>query len=761
MDNFGNYKIYTFEDFRLDAAHLLLYRDGDQVTITPRAVQTLLALIERPGEVVSKEQLMQAIWGDTVVEESNLSQYLHILRKALGRTRDGGSFIETLKRRGYRFNGNVTLVENGTSQSKQTDDLRDSASSGLRSLRVERQGNVFAVADWLEGEPEASVGPVYTHASTGSGARSRISLAVIAAAAALAIFGAAAVLLWSGFSAAKTSAKDDISFMTLTAGANVDYASISPDGNYFAYASNADGRGHLWVQQTGQMNPIEITDPIAGSIIGTSWTPDSRHIYFVADEDDKETHTLYCVPALGGARTRILNDIAAQVSFSPEGNQFVFIRGSIKERRASIIIATTDGSKERTLVARSLDENVAFYGGGSWSPDGKTIAYGIVDTKRPWAGGCTIVGTDVESAETRPLSSEEWDSCYRMEWTKDSRGLVLIGTRAEEAFSTRRDQVYYLSLETGESRRITTDGNRHQFGSLGVTERDEILAVPFNRLSQIWTMEANGDARTATQITNGFADGRGGIAALDDGRISYLTRNGDGFSIWTMNPDGSNKRQLTTEPPNMQELRSTLDGRALVFSAKRDGRDHLYRIDSNGRSLVQLTDGDSAEDDSSISPDGGWIVFDSAKFVNGELTVRLFRIPAGGGEAVQLTDVECSNPHYSPDGNRISCISADWKTISIISAENGEILSSFKAGSNAVLNVGAHWTPDGSALVYITTVDGVSNLTRQPTDSGHPAPLTDFTSGEIHNFAFSTDGSRIYLARGYSTRNAVLIRNFR
>jgi DNA-binding winged helix-turn-helix (wHTH) protein len=105
-------KIYEFEDFRLDAAHLMLYRGNEEISLAPKAVQTLLVLVEQCGEILSKDALMETIWKDSFVEESNLTQYIHILRKILGTSADGKPLIETLRRRGYRFNGDVRCVEN-------------------------------------------------------------------------------------------------------------------------------------------------------------------------------------------------------------------------------------------------------------------------------------------------------------------------------------------------------------------------------------------------------------------------------------------------------------------------------------------------------------------------------------------------------------------------------------------------------------------------------------------------------------------------
>lgn len=103
-------RIYEFEGFRLDMAHSMLYRAGCELRLPPKAVETLAVLVASRGEILSKDELMAAVWLDSVVEESNLSQYLHLLRKVLGETSDGRPMIETLRRRGYRFLPDVRIV---------------------------------------------------------------------------------------------------------------------------------------------------------------------------------------------------------------------------------------------------------------------------------------------------------------------------------------------------------------------------------------------------------------------------------------------------------------------------------------------------------------------------------------------------------------------------------------------------------------------------------------------------------------------------
>jgi predicted ATPase/DNA-binding winged helix-turn-helix (wHTH) protein len=135
-------RIYEFEGFRLDAAHSMLYREGAQISLPPKAVETLVALVARGGEILSKDELMETIWTDSIVEESNLSQYLHLLRKVLGKRRNGKPFIETLRRRGYRFVADVSIVET----SGERDLPNFSSSSGI----IGREGEITEILQLLK-----------------------------------------------------------------------------------------------------------------------------------------------------------------------------------------------------------------------------------------------------------------------------------------------------------------------------------------------------------------------------------------------------------------------------------------------------------------------------------------------------------------------------------------------------------------------------------------------------------------------------------
>lgn len=98
----------AFGPFVLDMREHTLQRDGDFIALTPKAFQTLRTLAEHAATVVTKDELIQAVWPDLVVEENNLNQQIRALRKALGE--EGETLIETLPRIGYRLNAEVFPV---------------------------------------------------------------------------------------------------------------------------------------------------------------------------------------------------------------------------------------------------------------------------------------------------------------------------------------------------------------------------------------------------------------------------------------------------------------------------------------------------------------------------------------------------------------------------------------------------------------------------------------------------------------------------
>src|SRR6202161_71701 len=103
--------LYRFGEFVLDPGMRSLSRADSPVSVTPKAFDVLLFLAQNPNRLVTKQELLEAVWGDTFVEEGNLTQYISHLRKALGDNSEDSRLIVTIARKGYQFTARVTVAE--------------------------------------------------------------------------------------------------------------------------------------------------------------------------------------------------------------------------------------------------------------------------------------------------------------------------------------------------------------------------------------------------------------------------------------------------------------------------------------------------------------------------------------------------------------------------------------------------------------------------------------------------------------------------
>jgi TolB-like protein/DNA-binding winged helix-turn-helix (wHTH) protein/Tfp pilus assembly protein PilF len=152
------HQIYEFGPYRLDAAERLLMRDGEAVPLQPKVFDLLLALVERHGHLLEKDELMKLVWPDVVVEEANLSTNISILRRTLGEDGNGRRFIETVPRRGYRFvapvrNGQKMTVEPGIAEIAQAPNAQQETPVSAATEEAPARG----AGRWAPGRPRLAV----------------------------------------------------------------------------------------------------------------------------------------------------------------------------------------------------------------------------------------------------------------------------------------------------------------------------------------------------------------------------------------------------------------------------------------------------------------------------------------------------------------------------------------------------------------------------------------------------------------------------
>lgn len=542
----------------------------------------------------------------------------------------------------------------------------------------------------------------------------------------------------------------------LTNTGRVKDAAISPDGKYLGYISEGGGQESVWLKEVASPSTWKIVEPAERQYYGGTFSIDGEYFYFIAKERNNTIGALHRVPVKGGEPVKLLVDVDGPISFSPDGKQFAFVRGSSTGERA-LMIANADGGAERKLATRTGYDAFAF-GGPAWSPDGQTIASGA--SYADAAGNyLSLVTVRVDDGSVNQITKQRWKRIGRVVWRKDGQGLIF------NAFDLGRgstSQLWHVSYPGGEAQRITSDV--HSYDQVTLTLDDTTMVARQTQIITSLWVAPNNEADRAKEILSHNEDDasyyyfRTRFSYLPDGNLIY-TSMVDGIpNLWTTSPDRTLNKQLTYDRDGNSSPSMTRDGRYIVFVSERAGFPQVWRMDRDGTNQVQLTDG---EDDSWAwcSPDSRWVVFHRG--TQGRRS--LWRVPVAGGPAEQLTDFPSSCPVVSPDGKWIvfyfrSLTKAPWK-LGIIPFSGGPLVKSFEIPANVLFQTLVRWTPDGNSLAYIANHDGVSNIWTLPGDGVPARQLTDFKSEQIFWFDWSPDGSQLGVTRGTVTSDAVLIKD--
>ncbi len=163
-----------------------------------------------------------------------------------------------------------------------------------------------------------------------------------------------------------------------------------------------------------------------------------------------------------------------------------------------------------------------------------------------------------------------------------------------------------------------------------------------------------------------------------------------------------------------------------------------------------------------MTADGKNVVFARA---NKDDRSVFFKVPIEGGQVASFFDNEkwsMSQPRLSPDGKFIAFVEYDINTVEkhiVIASLNGDSFEKIeKSLEYNLLNL-IQWSPDSKSLTVSSNQKGLSNIFRLPLDGAPPLPLTDFKSGKIFNFAWSKDGKNLFIVRGITNNDLILIRD--
>jgi Tol biopolymer transport system component/DNA-binding winged helix-turn-helix (wHTH) protein len=735
-------QIYKFGDFRLDTANRRLLRAGTPVTLPARAFDLLQTLLENNGRLVEKDELFANVWRDQIVEESNLTVHISQIRKALGESKNKPRFIETVSGYGYRFVGDVSdeddeefVIETATISHITVEKTEENGSRG-ESKKLETSKFFF----------------------------SKIT-AVIAAISLLVIIGFWGFAKFRGGLFSASAVEKQPKIKKLTNNGKVSNAVLSPDGRFFAYAvsDKPNWQTSIRLGQTDGGSDV-VLRPTADVIYRvTAFSADGAWLYYAAGHPRQlSSATLYKMPVLGGAAQKLADGVSVYSSLSPDEKQIAYVRNDTENKISTLVIADTDGSNQREIATRPIDK-LFFPGSSAWSTDGSLVAVAAANNfnnSDVVNQNFEIFTVSVADGRLKQLTTLEWSSIVSLEWLKDSNGLAVVGRDKESGFrDSLRRSVWLVDYPAGTARKITVDLNTHA-NSLSLTsDAKTILAVQGQSESNIWIADTENPA-AARQVTFGSAgriDGWYGLDWTPDGQIIYTAWTDRNSTIWMMNADGTNARQLTPIGFWDEKPTVTSDGKFIIFQSNRSGNPEIWRMNIDGSDPQQLTKGEGINSQPSITPDGNWIFYMNER--GGEMHVR--RVAVEGGENLQLTAArESSFPRVSPDGKFVACgFETNGKMqLAVFSATGGEPVKLFDVPQTYNFYNSIRWTPDGK---FITYRDWANGIWQQSIEGGAPERLKGLPEEKLVTYGWSPDGKKLAFTRYKEILDAVLITDFR
>jgi Tol biopolymer transport system component/DNA-binding winged helix-turn-helix (wHTH) protein len=763
VENPGSKRSFAFADFSFDAERKTLWRGAEIVSLPPKTCELLGVLVENAGEILLKEELMVAVWKETFVEEANLSHHITVLRKALGESRSGKKFIQTIPRKGYRFVAPVSpppgALEITVSERTTTETFEE----------IEIETGEFPAA--------TSAPPIVPRNVNSRAANQTAKRAAIYFSIALLPLIGIAIFAWFKFTSIpnadqnrnpKAQSPNPMTVTRITNSGKVGASSISPDGKFIVYSQNhSDGVGTIYIRQTDTNIETRLATHERGEFGTKIFSPDSSFVFYIARDTANPAYTIYRVPVLGGPPVRLVENIAdANFILSPDGSQAAILRYDNNNKQSSLVAARLDGSgMEQVLTTRPFQE-MRLLSDGAWSPDGQKIVIPvktIAATKNYSQETVNVMMFDLTTGELKNFTEETWSEIGMMRWMPDASGVVVVGKRPNV-----RNHIYFISYPAGEVSRITTDAGSYGNYGLGITaDGRTMVADVWEFDGRLWTMNASGEAKTAARLPGGNTNGSGGLTTMPDGRIIYGARAASSFDLWTLSENEAEPKPLTSDAFFDGGAVVSPDGSFIVFASDRagNGTSHLFRMNTDGSRIEQLTFDEGFEAMPDISPDGAFVVYHSNSYdaAKAEWINSIRKIPSAGGRPVQLIE-QCFAPSFSPDGQSFACIAPtdNYRGKIIVAGANaGQALKTFDVNYYFHTFLPARWTPDGTAIVFRNTENQIGNLWKQNLSGGAPVKLTDFKSELIHDFIFTRDGKRLLLSRGSMTVNVVMLKNFR
>ena len=421
---------------------------------------------------------------------------------------------------------------------------------------------------------------------------------------------------------------------------NEDQPTLSPDGNFVAFTWNgsAEGRGSdLYVKAVDSETLRRLTDT-PESEASPAWSPDGREIAFV-----REANGVFLISVLGGPERKVL-DSGTHVGWAADSKS-VLVRDRCDDNTGACLyqVALETGDKRRLTRPPVGVNDGPFH----VSPDGQTVAF----VRGGVSGASDLYTMPIAGGEPRRLT--RWNTAFAgVAWTTDGRELIYS---VLESAGFRLWRIAAAGDSTGNGVRVADAGEDATSPTLSRRGTNRPVRLAYEKQTEDVSVRVvdlaaprSGDIITATTLLADATFSRDCAVRMspDGSEVAFSSLRSGEHLLWMSRRDGSGLRKLSAmAAPEIVAGGWSPDGQRMVFDATIDGNRDIYVADTTSGRGERLTDEPSADGIASWSRDGRWVYFVS----NRSGGPQIWKVPADGGPAVQVTTSGGFEPQESPD----------------------------------------------------------------------------------------------------------------